>query len=174
MNGNVPLTNRVVPDARLSLAWDTGGSGCQTFNGAQSGSILLTGHSYNSCPEFHGIERGSNGSYNESVRLSFVDTWTGATVWGEHQIIFNQSRNYNPPPPATPFDAAAMGRWSNLERYSSASNYNSADARCWIQISNVNGGLTFYQNTSSGGGSALGTFVVPDQRNASATWFFSS
>ena len=174
MNGNVPLTNRVVPDARLSLAWDTGGSGCQTFNGAQSGSILLTGHSSNSCPEFHGIERGVNGSYNESVWLAVYDTWTGAAIWSGHQIIFNQSRNYNPPPPATPFDAAAMGRWSNLERYNSVSNYNSADARCWIQISNLYGGLTFYQNTSKGGGSALGTFVVPDQWSASATWFFSS
>ena len=102
MNGNVPLTNRVVPDARLSLTWDTGGSGCQTFNGAQSGSILLTGHNYNSCPEFYGIERGVNGSYNESVWLAVYDTWTGAAIWSGHQIIFNQSRSYYPPPPATP------------------------------------------------------------------------
>ena len=105
MNGNVPLTNRVVPDARLSLTWDTGGSGCQTFNGAQSGSILLTGHNYNSCPEFYGVERGVNGSYNESVWLAVYDTWTGAAIWSGHQIIFNQNRNYVPPPPETPFNA---------------------------------------------------------------------
>lgn len=105
MNGNVPLTNRVVPDARLSLTWDTGGSGCQTFNGAPSGSILLTGHNYNSCPEFYGIERGVNGSYNESVWLAVYDTWTGAAIWSGHQFIFNQNRNYVPQPPATPFNA---------------------------------------------------------------------
>ena len=114
MNGNVPLTNRVVPDARLSLTWDTGGSGCQTFNGAQSGSILLTGHNYNSCPEFYGIERGVNGSYNESVWLAVYDTWTGAAIWSGHQIIFNQSRSYNPPPPATPFNAQAANGLSSL------------------------------------------------------------
>ena len=121
MNGNVPLTNRVVPDARLSLTWDTGGSGCQTFNGAQSGSILLTGHNYNSCPEFYGIERGVNGSYNESVWLAVYDTWTGAAIWSGHQIIFNQSRSYNPPPPATPFNAQAANGLSSL-RFSYAAH----------------------------------------------------
>ena len=121
MNGNVPLTNRVVPDARLSLTWDTGGSGCQTFNGAQSGSILLTGHNYNSCPEFYGIERGVNGSYNESVWLAVYDTWTGAAIWSGHQIIFNQSRSYYPPPPATPFNAQAANGLSSL-RFSYAAH----------------------------------------------------
>lgn len=146
MNGNVPLTNRVVPDARLSLTWDTGGSGCQTFNGAQSGSILLTGHNYNSCPEFYGIERGVNGSYNESVWLAVYDTWTGAAIWSGHQIIFNQSRSYNPPPPATQFDQAAAGSLPQVvSGQQGANGTSSAQAGAGFAIgwNNYTGKLTF-------------------------------
>ena len=146
MNGNVPLTNRVVPDARLSLTWDTGGSGCQTFNGAQSGSILLTGHNYNSCPEFYGIERGVNGSYNESVWLAVYDTWTGAAIWSGHQIIFNQSRSYNPPPPATQFDHGMLATVpTNLTASDSGGTSGSASAGAGFGIGwNDNyGGITF-------------------------------
>ena len=146
MNGNVPLTNRVVPDARLSLTWDTGGSGCQTFNGAQSGSILLTGHNYNSCPEFYGIERGVNGSYNESVWLAVYDTWTGAAIWSGHQIIFNQSRSYNPPPPATQFDHGMLATVpTNLTASKGAHGTGSASAGAGFGIgwNDNNGGITF-------------------------------
>lgn len=145
MNGNVPLTNRVVPDARLSLTWDTGGSGCQTFNGAQSGSILLTGHNYNSCPEFYGIERGVNGSYNESVWLAVYDTWTGAAIWSGHQIIFNQSRSYYPPPPATPFNAQAANGLSSLRWSVSASDRSKVGARVCHSIVQFEGKLAIQQ-----------------------------
>ena len=148
MNGNVPLTNRVVPDARLSLAWDTGGSGCQTFNGAQSGSILLTGHNYNSCPEFYGIERGVNGSYNESVWLAVYDTWTGAAIWSGHQIIFNQSRSYNPPPPpplATPFNAQAADGLSSLTFSIGAHGIGTVGARVCHTIIQFEGKLAIQQ-----------------------------
>ncbi len=145
MNGNVPLTNRVVPDARLSLTWDTGGSGCQTFNGAQSGSILLTGHNYNSCPEFYGIERGVNGSYNESVWLAVYDTWTGAAIWSGHQIIFNQSRSYNPPPPATPFNAQAANGFSSLRFAVGAHTLGTVGARVCHTIVQFEGKLAIQQ-----------------------------
>ena len=145
MNGNVPLTNRVVPDARLSLTWDTGGSGCQTFNGAQSGSILLTGHNYNSCPEFYGIERGVNGSYNESVWLAVYDTWTGAAIWSGHQIIFNQSRSYYPPPPATPFNAQAANGLSSLRWSITANDRSKVGARVCHSIVQFEGKLAIQQ-----------------------------
>ena len=101
LNGNVPLTNRAIPQERIQVNWDTGGSGAS----GGAGGVVLNAQDYNSAPTWLGIERGVNGSYNESVWISFTDTWTGASIWGGHQFIFNQNRNYVPPPPATPFNA---------------------------------------------------------------------
>ena len=104
LNGNVPLTTRVVPVDRIQMNWDTGASGAWSPESAQTGSVLLGVQDYNSGSYFGGIQRSSNGTYNESVWISFTDTWTGATIWGGRQFIFSQRRAYNPPPPATPYD----------------------------------------------------------------------
>ena len=146
LNGNVPLTTRVVPVDRIQMNWDTGGSGAWSPESAQTGSVLLGVQDYNSGSYFGGIQRSSNGTYNESVWISFTDTWTGATIWGGRQFIFSQRRAYNPPPPATPYDQNAVNSLPTVLSASSGA-HGTGNSYCgagfgvgWNSYSN---GLTF-------------------------------
>ena len=146
LNGNVPLTNRAIPQERIQVNWDTGGSGAS----GGAGGVVLNAQDYNSAPTWLGIERGVNGSYNESVWISFTDTWTGASIWGGHQFIFNQNRNYVPPPPATPFNAQAANGLSSLGFYKGAHGTNSADAIVCHTIVQFEGKLAIQQFGATG------------------------
>ena len=145
LNGNVPLTTRVVPVDRIQMNWDTGASGAWSPGSAQTGSVLLGIQDYNSGSYFGGIQRSSNGTYNESVWISFTDTWTGATIWGGRQFIFSQRRAYNPPPPATPFNAQAANGLSSLRWSVSASDRSKVGARVCHSIVQFEGKLAIQQ-----------------------------
>ena len=148
LNGNVPLTTRVVPVDRIQMNWDTGASGAWSPGSAQTGSVLLGVQDYNSGSYFGGIQRSSNGTYNESVWISFTDTWTGATIWGGRQFIFSQRRAYNPPPPATQFDHGMLATVPTLLTASKVAGGNSqagakAGAGFGIGWNDNYGGITF-------------------------------
>ena len=145
LNGNVPLTTRVVPVDRIQMNWDTGASGAWSPGSAQTGSVLLGIQDYNSGSYFGGIQRSSNGTYNESVWISFTDTWTGATIWGGRQFIFSQRRSYYPPPPATPFNAQAANGLSSLRWNITANDRSKVGARVCHSIVQFEGKLAIQQ-----------------------------
>ena len=145
LNGNVPLTTRVVPVDRIQMNWDTGASGAWSPGSAQTGSVLLGVQDYNSGSYFGGIQRSSNGTYNESVWISFTDTWTGATIWGGRQFIFSQRRSYYPPPPATPFNAQAANGLSSLRWNITANDRSKVGARVCHSIVQFEGKLAIQQ-----------------------------
>lgn len=155
LNGNVPITSRPIPQSRIQINWDTGGSGAS----GGTGSLLLTTQDYSSAPTWYGIERGVNGWNNESVLISFTDTWTGASIWGWHQFIFNQNRNYTPPPPATPFNAQAANGLSSLKFSRGAHGTDSADARVCHSIIQFEGKLAIQQFSTFGSGSEGNTVI---------------
>ena len=156
LSGNVPLTDRAIPQGRIQINWDTGGSGAS----GGKGNLLLTTQDYSSAPTWYGIERGVNGQYNESVWISFTDTWTGADIWGGHQFIFNQNRNYVPPPPATPFNAQAANGLSSLRFSQGQHGYGSAGAKVTHSIIQFEGKLAIQQlGTIAYGPQAQGVVV---------------
>ena len=145
LNGNVPLTTRVVPTDRIQMNWGVGWPGAVTPGQVQAGSVLLGVQDYNSGSFFGGMERNANGTYNDSVWIQFTDTWTGAVIWGGSEFIFSQRRSYYPPPPATPFNAQAANGLSSLRWNITANDRNKVGARVCHSIVQFEGKLAIQQ-----------------------------